>query len=69
MNQLCNQEQGKLSSQGTENAECSQNIQGESLISDFKPSDFEIFKTELGFQLGAESVYWCSGGKQIGCNC
>lgn len=41
-----------------ENSEVSQYLLGNSLLSHFKPSDFETFKTELGFQCRAESAYW-----------
>lgn len=57
MNELCNQQKGKLSSPGGEFRSFTVPL-GKSLLSDLKPSAFEIFKTELGFRCRAESTYW-----------
>jgi len=49
-----------------ENSEGSQYLPGESLLSNFKPSDPETFKTELGIQCRAESVYWPCEESKLG---
>lgn len=46
------------SARQVEDSEVSQYLLEESLLSDLKPSDFETFKTELGFRCRTESTYW-----------